>query len=152
MPGRLTLSGTGDRLRETDPHAAADRLRRRAAAASVSVRGIERRTIVWAVAALLAFALPFSVNALRGETASVTRATVLEPPRVTAPPDAPRLQTLPPLPRPPRPAPPPEPRVTAPAPVPTPVATPAPPPVAAPAPAPAPAPEPEPRQTFDSKG
>ena len=112
------LAATAERLRGSDPRgaaaAAADRMRRRAADTAVRARGIDRRTVVWAVVGVLAFAVPFGANALRGEAAPVTRATVLEPPALAA---APKLHGCSPCPapRPPRPAPPPQPSVRAPA-------------------------------------
>ena len=41
---------------------------------------LTRRGVAWAVAAVLAFAVPFGVGALRGGDAAPAAATVLEPP------------------------------------------------------------------------
>lgn len=154
MPGRLNESLYAARE-------AAASVRRVPGAVAFSAREMfTPRRLLWTAAILLAFGLPFIVNAARGETAPPP-ARALEPPARAAAPAPPRLRAVVALPQPPRVKPRPRPkpaaapapvRSSAPAPVPTPAAAvPVPAPASAPAPAPAPAPEP-PRQVFDLEG
>ena len=111
-------------------------------------RAITRRRLAWGAALVLAFAVPFAVQSLGGESPPAA-AKVGEPPPAAAAPVLERLSAVATLPEPPRVV-----RRSRPTPVsaPPPVATPAPAPTpaaAAPAPAPAPAPE---RETFDLEG
>ncbi len=119
---------------------------------------LTRRGVAWAVAAVLAFALPFGAAALRGGDAAPARATVLEPPalaKTSAPLSLRRVAALPSPPKVKKAKRRRTPRVTAVKPRPAatvaPVATVAPAPAPAAAPAPAPAPKP-PTQSFDSTG
>jgi hypothetical protein len=126
------------------------------AAAARAREGLSPRRLTVAAALLLAFVVPFTASAMRGEPVPPAPAAVLEPPAQGTAPKLPALHAVSALPQPPRierrrrrpPAP-----APAATPAPVAVAAPAPEPVAAPAPVvtapPAPAP---PRETFDSSG
>jgi hypothetical protein len=118
---------------------------------------LTRRGVAWAAAAVLAFAIPFTVNARRSADAAPAPAAVVEPAALADAPALPALRRVAALPAPPRPERPRRPRkprtvakpapaaTTAPAPVPVATAAPAPPPAPAAAPPSAP-------KSFDSTG